>query len=345
MQANGCTSARGGDPCARVIHRAATLDRVGRMPARAVVSLVMLAACASPPATPRVTYLAYLAPPIIQSDTPPAVHFDDAKALFPTVATPCRDIACLIEEAYASDGKARALARALYVESGDVAGVGPDELMDGGYRGKIHLVPQLPTGRYRHHLAWVVNAKRRIDRFFAELFAKQAPPPYRWRALQLRFVRSIKKRTPSAYAMGWIIEYNVEGSLMKSARSVEETLFHELFHTNDFAHGDWSAKTLQRDYDAIVKRCGTTVGCLKRYAPNTTKVRGGTYYAFQQNNGNGVHEYAAELAVRYWKEQTEMLRAGKLGSPAFKCGAPENARAWRALVDEFFTGRDLVPAC
>lgn len=71
----------------------------------------------------------------------------------------------------------------------------------------------------------------------------------------------------------------------------------------------------------------------------------GTYYAFQPNNGNGVHEYAAELAVRYYKEQAEMLRAKRLARPAFKCGPPENARAWKALVDEFFGGRDLVPTC
>jgi hypothetical protein len=49
--------------------------------------------------------------------------------------------------------------------------------------------------------------------------------------------------------------------------------------------------------------------------------------------------------VRYFKEQSEMLAAGKLAGRAFKCGPAENARAWRALVDEFFAGRDLVPAC
>jgi hypothetical protein len=74
-------------------------------------------------------------------------------------------------------------------------------------------------------------------------------------------------------------------------------------------------------------------------------VRGGTYYAFQQNNGNAVHEYAAELAVRYFKEQSEMLSAGKLARRAFKCGPAANARAWQALVEEFFAGRDLVPSC
>jgi hypothetical protein len=40
-----------------------------------------------------------------------------------------------------------------------------------------------------------------------------------------------------------------------------------------------------------------------------------------------------------------MLGKKKLTLPAFKCGPPENARAWQALVAEFFAGRDLVPAC
>ena len=163
--------------------------------------------------------------------------------------------------------------------------------------------------------------------------------------MSLRFVRSVKKKTPSAYAFAWVIEYNVEGSLMKSAASVRETLFHELFHNNDADHRDWSATALQADYDAIVAKCGTKVRCLDPYAPNVTKVRGGTYYAFQPNNGNGVHEYAAELAVRYWREQTEMLRTKKLATRPFKCGPPENARSWKKLVDEFFAGRDLTPAC
>jgi hypothetical protein len=87
------------------------------------------------------------------------------------------------------------------------------------------------------------------------------------------------------------------------------------------------------------------VACLAPYAPNDTMVRGGTFYAFQQNNGDPVREYAAELAVRYFKEQSEMRAAGKLARRAFKCGPAQNARAWRALVDEFFAGRDLVPGC
>jgi hypothetical protein len=284
---------------------------------------------------------------IAAAEEAPAVSLRDAHALLsPGAATDCTAIDCLIQRAYSPDPEARAIALALFRATGDVAGVGPAELMDGGFRGKIRLVPQLPLGRYRKHLQWTARALTEIDAFFGELFADRPAPSYRWRALSLRFVRSIKKRTPSAYAFDWTIAYNVHGSLLKTAAGVRETLFHELFHLNDFAHGDWSSATLQADYDAIVARCGTRTECLAPYAPNTTKVRAtGIYYAFQPNNGSGVHEYAAELALRYYKEQTEMLRTGTLQKPAFKCGAPENARAWKALVDEFFVGRDLVPRC
>ena len=258
----------------------------------------------------------------------------------------CRDVECLIADRYASDAKAKTLALALFRDHGSIAGVGADEIMDGGYRGKIHLVPQLPIGGYRNHLAWVATAMHDIDAFFTAQFPDAAvQPAYRWRAIGFRFVRSVGKHTPSAYATQWSIEYNVEGSLLTSATGVRETLFHEMFHLNDEQHHDWSKQALAKDYDAIVAKCGTKAKCLAPYAPNDTMVRGGTYYAFQQNNGETVHEYAAELAVRYWKEQTEIRLRGKLSRTAFKCGPAENARAWQALVDEFFGGRDLVPSC
>ncbi len=285
---------------------------------------------------------------VVFAEAAPAISQADAtKLLAPGARTKCSTIECLIEDAYAADPAAQGLALALFRDTGSIAGVGPAELMDGGYRGTIRLVPQLPLGKYRKHLTWTDGAMRSIDAFFGELFANQTTAPnYRWRALSLRFVRSVKKRTPSAYAFGWTIAYNVEGSLLTSAPGVLETLFHELFHNNDFEHGDWSAKTLQTDYDAIVAKCGTKARCLAPYAPNKTRVKAtGTYYAFQPNNGNGVHEYAAELAVRYFTEQRQMLRDGKLAKPAFKCGPAENARVWQALITEFFAGRDLVPAC
>jgi hypothetical protein len=245
--------------------------------------------------------------------------------------------------AYKADAKAAAIARALYDDYGDIATVGVEEEMDGGFRGKIHLVPELPIKAHRKHLEWVAAAMKQFDAFFS---AFDKAPAYRYKQLTIQFVRSVKKRTPSAYATGWSITHNVNGSLLTSERGVRETYFHELFHLNDFDHGDWSAKTLAKDYAAIVKKCGTKSSCLAPFAPNTTKVRAtGTYYAFQPNNGDSVHEYAAELALRYFKEQTEVAARGKLARPAFKCGPPENARAWRALVDEFFGGRDLVPSC
>ena len=215
--------------------------------------------------------------------------------------------------------------------------------MDGGYRGTIHLVPELPIKKYRKHLEWVAAAMKDFDALFAALPKQVA---FRYTQLTIYFVRSVGKRTPSAYAADWTITHNVSGSLLTSARGVRETYFHELFHLNDFDHGDWSPKPLAKDYAAIVKKCGTKSACLAPFAPNSTKVRAtGTYYAFQPNNGDSVHEYAAELALRYFKEQSEVAAHGKLARPAFKCGPAENARAWRAIVDEFFAGRDLVPAC
>jgi hypothetical protein len=311
---------------------------------RLVAVAAASAACAPPVTAPPVTALA---PPEFRAGGAPQVTLEEARRLFPDAPRDCADIECMIERSYARDAQAKAIALALFRASGDVAGVGPEEMMDGGYRGKIHLVPQLPVGKYRPHLIWVADSLRSIDGLFQRLYDQQPAPAYRWRALQLRFVRSVGKRTPSAYAMGWLVEYNVEGSLLTSFEGVRETLFHEIFHANDGAHGGWSAKTLRKDYDAILARCGPklTNRCLAPYAPNDTVVRGGLYYAFQQNNGDPVHEYGAELAVRYWKEQSEMLAAGKLSRRAFKCGPPESARSWKALVDEFFGGRDLTPPC
>lgn len=270
-------------------------------------------------------------------------------------------IECLIGEAYRKDEKARQAALALYRATGSIAGVGEAETMDGGYRGTIKLVPQLPVGAHRQHLLWVAAAAQQFDELFAWLAAPpggsaggagsaaaQAAPRFRLHGLSLRFVRSVAKRTPSAYAVGWSVTYNVRGSLLKDATGVAETLFHEIFHLNDGAHRDWSARVLAEDYAAILARCQPhklSRACLAPYAPGSTTVRGGTYYAFQQNNGDSVHEYAAELALRYYKEHRELARTGKLARPAFKCGAPENARAWKALVDEFFAGIDRTGDC
>jgi hypothetical protein len=165
---------------------------------------------------------------------------------------------------------------------------------------------------------------------------------YRWRALALRFFRSLKKRTPAAFAHGWSLAYNTNGSLNHSVAVVRELLFHEIFHLNDRDHGAWSYKALEGIYAAIVARCGTKKACLAPYAPGWVVVVGGTYYAFQP--GNDVAEYAAEVAIQYLREQTVALKGGKVKAP-FKCGPTENAKAWKLVADEFFGGVDQVPDC
>jgi hypothetical protein len=51
---------------------------------------------------------------------------------------------------------------------------GAEEIMDGGYRGQIHLVPQLPEGKYKRHLTWTTSAFADIDAFFT---AMKLPDP------------------------------------------------------------------------------------------------------------------------------------------------------------------------
>ena len=84
------------------------------------------------------------------------------------------------------------------------------------------------------------------------------------------------------------------------------------------------------------------MACLTPYSPDSLIVRGGTYYPFMP--GNGVREYAADLALRYYREQRSMAQGTTPARP-FKCGPPENAEAWSRLVREFFAGVDQVPPC
>jgi len=279
-------------------------------------------------------------------------------------------IRCLVDHAYAGDARARATALALFDETGDVAGTEHEQTMDGGFRGMLHVYPELPTGDARVQLDRVLAAARDFDAFFRHVdpaLPLGADKRYRWRDLTFRFFRSasgpasheVPRTTPSAYAIGprptprdssdeiaFSLAYNVKGSLLGADTGVRETLFHEIFHMNDAAHGDWSRRALGVDYAAIVKKCGAmNVSCLRPYAPNDTMVRGGTFYAFEPNNGLPVREYAAELALRWYKEQRAVLHKEPLpGGKPFKCGPPENRRAWDAIVREFFS-IDLVPPC
>ena len=256
-------------------------------------------------------------------------------------------IECLLTARYASDPSARSEALALFRENGGVAGLLPAERYDGGYRGIISLVPQLPVAGYRKHVVWVRDAMRDIDDFFSAVGASaNAPLAYRWREIHFQFFRSVGRTTPSAFVEGisWRVAYNVSGSLNASASSVRETIFHELFHINDWAHADWSSRVIAPIVAGIIVRCGTNKTCLKPYTPTDVTVSGGTYYAFQPGAPTGL-EYAAELATRYHDEQLAMIEGRALSKPAFKCGSVENANAWKLLVDEFFGGVDWVPPC
>lgn len=274
---------------------------------------------------------------------------------FPVEARPCRDhadeaerIRCMLRVRFAKDPASADTAIALYDVSGSVAGIERAHRMDGGWRGHIDLVPEPPIGPHRRHLSWMVTAFEDFDRFFAALADKGGKRvDYRYEPIELRFFRSVGRTTPSAYASGWEIAWNVSGSLHSGADAARETMFHETFHLNDRAHGHWSERVLTPSFDEIVSKCSgrnraPNTACLKPYAPNETMVRGGTYYAFQP--GNGVWEYAAELAIRYYREHRAIL-LGTPAPPPFKCGPAPNSDNWKALLDEFFAGIDLTPPC
>jgi hypothetical protein len=290
-------------------------------------------------------------PPAITAEQAEAAQFVTAETRGAPEVAACRAqpseqerIRCSLTRLLKDDGVAAKEAVNLHALSGHVVGVEVEQWMDGGYRGKLHLVPEPPVQAHRKHLEWVAQASADFETFFAGLASSAARPiRYRHRALLLRYFRSVGARTPSAFAYNWTVSYNVSGSLHRTADAVRETMFHEIFHLNDRAHGSWSEPALGVLYAGIASRCGTRIPCLTPYAPSETTIRGGTYYAFHPENG--VTEYAAELALRYYREQRSMLLNKPLGKPPFKCGPPENAKAWDLLKDEFFGGVDLVPPC
>ncbi len=247
-----------------------------------------------------------------------------------------------VEARFAADPEAQKLALDLADTDGDEVTTLPAQAFDGGYRGVIQLVPALPVGADRRHLEWVAGAMHDYDAFFAAVGARGSPR-YRWHGLSLLFFRSVGNTTPNAFAWSWSVAYNVHGSIDTSATAARETLFHELFHLNDADHGDWSPSHVGALQKAIESKCGTSTPCLSPYAPTGTIVRRGTYYSFQP--GNDAHEYAAEVALRWYREQRAVIRGEPAVRPAFKCGPDENRLAWEAIRDEFFGGVDLVPPC
>ena len=290
-------------------------------------------------------------PPAITAAEAEAAQFVTAEARSAPAIVACRSepsdqeqIRCSLRQLLKDDAVAAKEAIDLHAQSGHVVGVEVEQWMDGGYRGKLHLVPEPPVNAHRKHLVWVAQASADFEAFFTGIAASAARPiRYRHRALLLRYFRSVGARTPSAFAYDWTVSYNVSGSLHRTADAVRETMFHEIFHLNDRAHGSWSETALGAIYARIAARCGTRIPCLTPYAPSETTIRGGTYYAFHPENG--VMEYGAELALRYYREQRSVLLQRPLAKPPFKCGPPENAKAWDLLKDEFFGGVDRVPPC
>jgi hypothetical protein len=282
----------------------------------------------------------------------PRVELARARELLPASPScegsddPRATLRCLVGAQFGADDAARELAFSLFDGSGDVVATERPFTMAGGFRGDVKIVGELPVGPHARHLRWVEGAKRSMAKLDAALRARATTPVrYRHGAILWKFARSVGRTTPSAYAGGWEIGYNVSGSLHASEAAVRDTIVHEIFHLNDQEHRDWSRRELGAIVDGIVARCGAKTSCLAPYAPWKTMVRGGTYYAFQPDNGDVAHEYAAELATRYFHEQLAALEGRTLPIPPFRCGAEENAKAMRALADEFFGGVDLAPAC
>ncbi len=259
-------------------------------------------------------------------------------------------VRCLLGRRYADDPAAQTLALDLYDRVEVVAGLEAAYSAEFGYRGVIQIVPERPVGRLRRHLQWIRDGFAALDEVYSALERRAGKPlKYRWKGLELKFYRSVDRNTPSAYANAWYFGYNVNGSLLKSAEGVRDTLVHEIFHMNDAERRWWSGAALQAAYDGILTRCPIPKGgkwptrkCLAPWAPAATTVKGGTYYAFQP--GNDVHEYGAELGLRYFLEQREALAGRRVAAP-FKCGNAVNAGSWALLVAEFFAGADAVPAC
>lgn len=252
---------------------------------------------------------------------------------------------CAVDLAYAEDEEARALARELLTLTGAVPGVEQYTQIDAGYLGLVPIEPLLPVGPYRQHLVWLRDGIAAIERVFATI-TPNAPKTvlFRTRPYGFRFFKTQEKTYPSAYALEGVVGYNLEGPLHDSQENVTATLFHELFHLNDEARGQWSQSALAGLLDQIVAACEDDHDCLTKFAPTDDRVPDGTFYPFDARTRD-VREYAAEIALRWFREQRAILDGAPLAAPPFKCLAEENAHAWRAVVEEFFGGFDLTGEC
>jgi hypothetical protein len=251
---------------------------------------------------------------------------------------------CLVHARFRSDPRALRAALRLFDDLGVFVGQDEHRVMeDGDYRGRVVIAPVLPVGRYAVHLEQVDAALHAVDAFVTQLEARaQEPVRFSARRVPVRFFRTVGKTTPSAFVDEGALSYNVAGELNRTLESARDTLVHELFHLHDARRDAWSASTLDPVYQRIVQRCGGDQACLAPFAPHDTKVDGGIYYAFHPTSD--VAEYAAELAIRFYRESNAAL-AGNAVTIPFKCNHEDNAAAWSALAREFFGGVDVVGDC
>ncbi|AKU93910.1 hypothetical protein AKJ09_00574 [Labilithrix luteola] len=253
--------------------------------------------------------------------------------------------ACAIDALYGDDSESWTLARELFDEHGTLPGTGAVHVIDAGYLGVMNTRAALPKGAYRHHLQWLVKGLRTIESVIAAVATTSSEPVlFRTRPHAVMFYKTDVPSYPSAYAMENVVGYNLEGPLHESEHKVMATLFHEIFHLNDAGHGDWSDRALSPLFSAILETCADDDACLEPYAPDDTKVPGGTYYPFDPRTA-AVREYAAEIGERWFVEHRAIVERGEQPEQAFKCATSLNADAWSQVVGEFFGGVDLVAEC
>jgi hypothetical protein len=267
----------------------------------------------------------------------------DLREACPVTLDEVSRVRCLISLRYADENESKKLALTLYEETGSLAGLLPEETNQDGKGKKIQLKPARPIGRNKEHLQWILDAMRDYARFLQELNKRASRPVLmRDRPLDFRFFYTEEGGTPSAFAVGRNVGYNLNGTVNVHAEAVRDTLFHEIFHLNDVWQDNFSARLLAPIEMRILERCKNNVKCLGPYAPTDTTMNGKPYAFIDGGNGK---EYAAELALRYFREQRLMIDGKPLPIPAFKCGPAENQEALTLMTDTFFGGVDLVPAC
>jgi len=103
----------------------------------------------------------------------PRISATQARALIAGEVKGCEEgaddeqIRCLMKARLVGDPQASQLALSLFETAGHVVGVLPEQDFEGGYRGTIHVVPQLPIGAERKHLEFTAGALTDLTPFLS----------------------------------------------------------------------------------------------------------------------------------------------------------------------------------